>query len=77
MSKLVGLFCDIDDFAKYLSLNGKKTAADGTQKRQREEQMTTSEIMTIVVIFDISHYRDFKNYSLGYAFFVYKNEFPN
>jgi hypothetical protein len=39
--------------------------------------MTTSEIMTIVVSFHMSHYRDFKNYYLGYVSLVYKSEFTN
>ena len=39
--------------------------------------MTTSEIMTIVVSFHMSHYRDFKNYYLGYVSLVYKNAFPH
>ncbi|AGH43511.1 transposase [Paraglaciecola psychrophila 170] len=39
--------------------------------------MTTSEIMTIVVSFHMSHYRNFKNYYLGYVSLVYKNAFPN
>ncbi|AGH44329.1 transposase, IS4 [Paraglaciecola psychrophila 170] len=78
MSKLVELFCDVDDFAKVLFPQWRKQLLeDGTRKRQREGQMTTSEIMTIVVSFHMSHYRDFKNYSLGYVSLVYKNESPN
>jgi hypothetical protein len=39
--------------------------------------MTTSEIMTIVVGFHMSHYRDFKNYYLGHVSAFYKDAFPN
>jgi hypothetical protein len=39
--------------------------------------MSTSEIMTIVVSFYMSYYRDFKNYYLKYVSLVYENEFPN
>jgi hypothetical protein len=78
MSKLVELFCDVDDFCKvFIPQWRKQLLEDGTRKRQREGQMTTSEIMTIVVSFHMSHYRDFKNYYLGYVSLVYKNEFPN
>ena len=71
MSKLVELFCDFDDFAKYSSFNGVKNCSKtGWRKRQREGQMTTSEIMTIVVSFHMSHYRNFKNYYLGYVSLV-------
>jgi hypothetical protein len=72
------LFCDVDDFCKvFIPQWRKQLLEDGTRKRQREGQMTTSEIMTIVVSFHMSHYRDFKNYYLGYVSLVYKNEFPN
>ncbi|AGH47475.1 transposase [Paraglaciecola psychrophila 170] len=82
MSKLVELFCDVDYFCKVFILQWRKQLLeDATRKRQkegqREGQMTTYEIMTIVVSFHMSHYRDFKNYSLGYVSLVYKNAFPN
>ncbi len=78
MSKLVELFCDVDDFWQvFIPQWRKQLIEDGTRKRQREGQMTTSEIMTIVVSFHMSHYRDFKNYYLGYVSLVYKNAFPN
>jgi hypothetical protein len=72
------LFCDVDDFCKvFIPQWRKQLLEDGTRKRQREGQMTTSEIMTIVVSFHMSHYRDFKNYYLEYVSLMYKNEFPN
>jgi hypothetical protein len=37
--------------------------------------MTTSEIMTIVISFHMSHYRDFKNLYLRYVSLVYKMSF--
>jgi hypothetical protein len=82
MSKLVDLFCDVDDFCKvFIPQWHKKLLEDGSRKRQRvgqrEGQMTTSEIITIVVSFHMSHYRDFKNYYIGYVSLVYKNSFPN
>jgi hypothetical protein len=69
---------DVDDFCKvFIPQWRKQLLEDGTRKRQREGQMTTGEIMTIVVSFHMSHYRDFKNYYLGYVSLVYKNKFPN
>ncbi len=38
--------------------------------------MTTSEIMTIIC-FHIYHYRDFKNYYLGYVSRFYKDAYPD
>ena len=78
MNKLVELFCDVDDFCKvFIPQWQKQLLEDGTQKRQRSGRMTTSEIMTIVVSFHMSHYRDFKNYYLIYVSQVYKEDFPN
>ena len=78
MIKLVELFCDVDDFCKVFIPQWKKQLLeDGTQKRQRAGRMTTSEIMTIVISFHMSHHRDFKNYYLGYVSLMYKSEFPN
>jgi hypothetical protein len=39
--------------------------------------MTTSELMAIVVRFHMLHYRDFKNYYIGFGSVTYKKEFPN
>jgi hypothetical protein len=80
MNQLVELFCDVDDFCKvFIPQWGwqKQLLEDGTLKRQRSGRMTTSEIMTIVVSFHMSHYRDFKNYYLIYVSHVYKEDFPN
>lgn len=77
MKNLVELYCDVDDFCKvFIPLWQKQLLEDGTNKRQRKGQMTTSEIMTIVVGFHMSHYRDFKNYYLGHVSPFYKDAFP-
>ncbi len=66
MIKLVELFCDVDDFCKvFIPQWNKQLLDDGIQKRRRAGRMTTSEIMTIVISFHMSHHRDFKNYYLG------------
>ncbi|MBB1387728.1 IS982 family transposase, partial [Pseudoalteromonas sp. SG45-5] len=50
------LVCDVDDFSKVFIPQWKKQLLeDGTQKRQRAGRMTTSEIMTIVISFHMSH----------------------
>ncbi|GAC27296.1 IS982 family transposase [Brumicola pallidula] len=78
MNKLVELHCDVDDFCKMsIPQWQKQLLEDGNQKRQRNGWMTTGEIMTIVVRFHMSHYRDFKNYYPGYVSVMYKKECPN
>ena len=77
MKKLVELFCDVDDFCKaFIPQWQKQLLTDGTRVRNRESRMSTSEMMTIVIGFHMSHYRDFKNYYLGYVSQRCKKEFP-
>ena len=72
MKNLVELYCDVDDFCKiFIPQWQKQLLEDGTNKRQRIGRMTTSEIMTIVVGFHMSHYRDFKTFtSVMYPLFI-------
>ena len=46
-------------------------------KRRRAKRMTPAEIMTILICFHQSHYRDFKNYYLGYITRHLKSDFPS
>ena len=78
INKLVELYGDVDDFCKiFIPQWQQQLLEDSTQKRQRNAHMTTSELMTIVVGFHMSHYRYFKNYYLGYVSVMYKKEFSN
>lgn len=77
MNKLVELFCDVDDFCKvFIPEWEKQLIEDGTQKRKRRSRLTMSEVMTIIIGFHMSHYRDFKNYYTGYVSCFYRKEFP-
>lgn len=68
MNDLVETFCDVDDFCKLFIPEWENTLIDnGDIKRRRPKRMTYSEIMTILIGFHQSHYRDFKNYYLGYV----------
>ena len=78
MDKLVEIFCDVDDFCKvFIPQWELQLLADGTRKRQRKGRMTPSEIMSIIILFHMSHHRDFKNYYIGYISNFYKNDYPN
>jgi hypothetical protein len=78
MDKLDEIFCDVDDFCRvFIPEWEKHQLADGSRKRQRDSRMTTSEIMTIIICFHTSHYRDFKNYYLGHISRFYKDAYPN
>jgi hypothetical protein len=54
------MYCDVDDFCKlFIPQVQQQLLEDGTQKRQRNGYMTTSELMNIVVGFQMSHYPRF------------------
>ena len=78
MDKLVDIFCDVDDFCRVFIPEWEiQQLADSSRNCQRSSRMTTSEITTIIICFYISHYRDFKNYYLGYISRFSKGFYPD
>ena len=72
---LTEIFCEIDDFCKLKKDIEIKLLSDKSKKNY-PKMLTLSEVMTILVFFHISKYRDFKTY---YLYFVKGNlsqEFP-
>ena len=68
MSRLIAMFCDIDDFCKWFEpLYWHRLLHNGQRQRVRHSQLALSEIMTIIVYFHRSHYRDFKHYYTEYV----------
>jgi uncharacterized membrane protein YbjE (DUF340 family) len=56
INNLVELYCDVDDFYKvFIPQWQQQLLDDGTQKRRRDGRLTTSEVMTIVIGFHMSH----------------------
>jgi transposase len=77
MDSLLELFCDVDDFCqKFEPLWNQQQLASGEKKRQRTRSLTISEIMTILIAFHQSHYRDFKAYYCEQVSKNWYNEFP-
>jgi Transposase DDE domain len=73
---IVTLFCDVDDFCiKYIATSRTKLA-DKT-RRNREGHLSKSEIMTILIYFHASNYRNFKHYYLELVCKSFKEYFPN
>jgi hypothetical protein len=59
------LFCDVDDFCRlFLPDWHRQQLQGGKRKRLRGCRLALSEIMTILIHFHQSHYRDFKAYYL-------------
>jgi hypothetical protein len=77
MDSLLELFCDVDDFCQqFVPVWRSKLIASGEIQRQRERSLSISEIMTILIHFHQSHYRDFKAYYTDYVLERLKPEFP-
>lgn len=77
MDSLLVLFCDVDDFCKvFLPFWRKQQLASGQKQRQRARSLTISEIMTILIAFHQSHYRDFKAYYCEQVLKSWRAEFP-
>ena len=75
---LLTLFCLVDDFCvQFYPYWQKQLITSGIKKRQRNSQMTPSEMMTLFIHFQQSRFRDFKSYYLLYVRVHLKQEFPN
>jgi hypothetical protein len=73
---LLELFCDIDDFWQMYEPIWQSTLLTSGQQRIRANQMSMSEMMTIVVHFHQKRYRDFKTYYTKYVISDLQAEFP-
>jgi hypothetical protein len=77
MDSLTELFCDVDDFCQsFVPVWRKQMLSAGEIQRQRERSLSISEIMTILIHFHQSHYRNFKAYYTEYVLVRLRREFP-
>jgi hypothetical protein len=78
MESLLELFVSVDDFCQvFLPFWERKLLEDGSKTRRRSGQLRVSEIMTIIIHFHQSHYRDFKTYYKEHVCQHLRAEFPN
>ena len=71
------LFCDLDDFcALFEPVWRSQLISQGLKTRRRNRQMSLSEIMTILIAFHQSYYRNFKRYYLDHVCIHWLSEFP-
>jgi hypothetical protein len=78
LTPIVEIFCDIDDFCKtHVTQNTAKALPSPNKKRQRKTEMSESEIMTILILFHLSHYRTFKDFYLDCVLQQLSGYFPN
>jgi len=77
MESLLELFVSVDDFCQvFLPFWERKLIQAGSKKRRRAGQLSVSEIMTIMIYFHQSHYRDFKTYYTDHVCQHLSREFP-
>lgn len=77
MESLVDLFCRVDDFCQeFVPVHEQHLFNSGAKHRRRERSLVMSEIMTILVHFHQSHYRNFKAYYCEYVLPHLQAEFP-
>ena len=75
---LTKLFSDTDDFCGvFIPVWLQSLLSDGKPKREREFTMSPSEVMTILILFHCSGFRNLKAFYTGYVPFVLGKEFPN
>ncbi len=75
---LLSLFCDVDDFFKCFEPHWyKEQLSSDSKRRRRRGKLSFSEIMTIMIAFHQSRYRDFKSYYTQYVLVHLRSEFPD
>lgn len=77
-ANLVEIYCIFDEFCKVFNPELKKhlIPADGRLHRNRVPRVSDAEIMTMLVLFHTSHFRDLKTFYLGYVCRHMRGEFP-
>jgi hypothetical protein len=68
---------DLDDFCALFEPQWRsQLISQGLKIRRRDRQMSLSEIMTILIAFHQSYYRNFKRYYLDHVCVYWLGEFP-
>ncbi len=79
MDKITEIFCSVDDFCKEidLTMEGHLLGIESPKKqRNRKFIMSDSEVITILIIFHLMRYRDFKHFYINHVQKHLKSEFP-
>lgn len=72
------LFCDVDDFYKEFFLRKQTNRIeDGKRHRNRNKRLSPSEIMTILIYFHASGYRNFKHFYINHVIGNLTGMFPH
>ena len=78
MVMLTEIYCFIDDFCReFMPEWEKHLISIGLKKRNRKGQMVAAEVMTILILFHQSHYRNFKWFYHEYVSKTLSDDFPD
>lgn len=78
LAPIVEIFCEIDDFCKgWIESQQERVLPNPMRKRRRPCRLSMSEVMTIMVLFHLSHYRTFKDYYRDCVEQDWRGYFPN
>ncbi len=71
------IFCFVDDFCEeFIPVWQQHLIEHAQKKRERQGMMAWSEVMTIMILFHQSHYRNLKHFYLDYVCTHMKDAFP-
>lgn len=74
---ILPVFCDIDDFCQFFEpLWKRRVLTSGERRRDCAGWLCLSEVMTIIVMFHSSSYRNFKAYYTEHVMKHYAGAFP-
>lgn len=74
---ILTVFCQIDDFCNEFEPRfNQMLLADGNRQRNKPAAMRLSEVMTILVMFHLSGYRNLKTFYNGFVCQYWRREFP-
>lgn len=78
LAPITEIFCDIDDHCKqYFKETKARVLPNPMRQRARKCRLCLSEVITIVVLFHLSHYRTFKDFYLECVLRDMREYFPN
>lgn len=75
--EILPLFCEIDDFCKVFEKIYEPRALSSGRRRNRATRLSLSEVMTILVLYHASGYKNLKAFYLEEITRHYKSEFPS
>ena len=75
---VTAIFCDVDDFCKvFIPVWQRSLLPEDVPQRNRKFTMSPAEVMTLLILFHHSNYRNLKLFYTRYVPIVWWREFPN